>query len=981
LETAQGYYIANGVIVQNCRCTLVYGEPLTASAAPRAAAPRDFASWRDHAWEGDPVTAAAPSGVLYLIRHGMTAYDSDDHASDEIRGWADDPLDDRGRAEATQLAQALAGYGITALACSDLQRAEQTADTIAAALDLVAHPDRAYRPWNLGDLQGQTSETAAPEIARYVDAPDEPVPGGESFADFETRFLPALAALLARAQAGETLGLVTHSHNLKLARAWITNGRQHVTGRVFMQDAPCPASVLACTPEGDGWEVTEVISQAAPTAPVGAVPPGVHYRPATDPDRECAACEFYAAGHCRMFDADVIADYVCDEFVAKSPGAAVTSGGTMGDMLNDTTFKATGDTGLPLSERDRAWDASAATGRVKKWASSDGSGDPDKIDYSKLARAYFWQDTAGDGGPKIGDFKLPFADIIGGKLTAVWRGVTSGAQRLSATQGIDKAAVQAKMAAYYSKAAKAYGDTSIKPPWESGSAAADGERLAAMRAYLADYGADILEDDELRAHLLVFDALTATAAVEPVTLELSDITLTAASEGGPTQWQATLCVAGEPTVDNGIKRVLDVDGGSWLPLPLPLAIMDDSPHADVVTKSPVCGRIDQIWQAGNIVQASGIFLDDATDPKNQEIGARAAELVRERAITGISVDLCDSEVEMMVYSRAEMGPMSDPTAHNDPDGPGGPATEANLPNDIPEAAPIEEEPDWDDDLEMVAVFTRWVIAGATIVPVAALAPTATIAVVADAEGRFQWNGETEWKLPALTASAAGLAPLEPPREWFEVPEADQPTPLTVTDEGQVYGHLALWGTCHTGKPGVCVTAPRSPSGYRQFHRGQLKTAEGDRIDVGVLTMNTGHAGLRLNASATVAHYDDTGTQGAHVRASDGAHGIWLAGALNPKLSAEDARLLMASSPSGDWRELTRGDGLDLFGVLAVNVPGFPVARPAARMVASAEGMDRVALVAAGQLPDALTPAEFERQLAVLAASADGIEGLAALVSA
>lgn len=650
--------------------------------------------------------------------------------------------------------------------------------------------------------------------------------------------------------------------------------------------------------------------------------------------------------------------------VAHSPDGAITSGGNMTD-----TLAATGDTGLPLSERDRAWDSGEATGRVKKWASSDGSGDADKIDYSKLARAYFWQDPAGDGGAKIGDFKLPFADIVGGKLTAIWRGITAGAQRLSQTQGIDKGAVQKKMSAYYSKASKAFDDPSIKPPWASGSASVDGERLATVRAYLADNGADIIDDDELRAIILVSEALSLSPQSTPLRASLTDFALLAPAVEGGTPWTATLCVAGVPTVDSGIKRILSPEGGSWLPLPLPLAIMDDSPHADMVTSSPICGRIDSIAVAGDVYQASGVFFDDSDDPDVAASGSRAAAIVGEMRRMGISVDLVDCDVEMKVYDSSSVTDMNDMLDDaNDPvgdiDAPGGPATEANFPTDVP----MDDGMIGDvDDLEYVMCFNQWVIAGATICPVQALTQ-ATISLVASAFSRkTEWRSEAEFSLPALTAAAAGLVPLEPPADWFNDPELDGPTPLTVTDEGRVFGHLATWDTCHTGLPG-CVPPPRSPTGYMNFHLGEIKAEGGERVSVGTLSFDKGHASHRLNADRTVAHYDDTTTAGAHVRAGEDQFGIWLAGALNPRLSAEDARVLMAAPPSGDWRQVRQGEGRDLVGALAVNVPGFPVPR-------ERKGLSLQASAVCDPCEE-----DFSRQLQVLAASADGIEGLAQLIA-
>ena len=67
---------------------------------------------------------------------------------------------------------------------------------------------------------------------------------------------------------------------------------------------------------------------------------------------------------------------------------------------------------------------------------------------------------------------------------------------------------------------------------------------------------------------------------------------------------------------------------------------------------------------------------------------------------------------------------------------------------------------------------------------------------------------------------------------------------------------------------------------------------------------------------------------------------------------------------------------ELVGVLAVNVPGFPVPRTQLAMVASAEHPDGdvVAVVAAG----GVTAEDYERRVRVLAARAGGIEALAEL---
>ncbi len=181
-------------------------------------------------------------------------------------------------------------------------------------------------------------------------------------------------------------------------------------------------------------------------------------------------------------------------------------------------------------------------------------------------------------------------------------------------------------------------------------------------------------------------------------------------------------------------------------------------------------------------------------------------------------------------------------------------------------------------------------------------------------------------------------PLKPPADWFAEPEPDQPTPLTVTADGQVYGHLALWDQCHTGFTD-CIRPPRSPDGYRTFHVGALETLEGSQIPVGKIMYDGKHAPLDLVVAAATRHYDDNAKVGAYVRATDGRHGIWLTGAARHDIPEAGLRDLRANPPSGDWR--LYGQQLTLVAALAVPVPGYPVTR------------NQIALAAAGDLPATL----------------------------
>jgi hypothetical protein len=188
------------------------------------------------------------------------------------------------------------------------------------------------------------------------------------------------------------------------------------------------------------------------------------------------------------------------------------------------------------------------------------------------------------------------------------------------------------------------------------------------------------------------------------------------------------------------------------------------------------------------------------------------------------------------------------------------------------------------------------------------------------------------------AFVAGAIPVTPPADWFENPKLSGPTPLTIDDDGRVYGHIAAWQTNHIGLP-FGTKPPRSRTNYSYFHTGVIKTDAGISVPVGQLTLAGGHASLEASAQEAVKHYDDTASAFADVHAGEDQYGIWVSGGLRPGTTPEQIRAARASAPSGDWRPI-RGS-LELVAVCQVNVPGFPIARA---RVASGSVM---ALVAAG----------------------------------
>jgi hypothetical protein len=146
-------------------------------------------------------------------------------------------------------------------------------------------------------------------------------------------------------------------------------------------------------------------------------------------------------------------------------------------------------------------------------------------------------------------------------------------------------------------------------------------------------------------------------------------------------------------------------------------------------------------------------------------------------------------------------------------------------------------------------------------------------------------------------------------------------PFTVTADGQVSGHVALWGRCHIGIGSTCVQPPREDAGYRGYLTGEAVPGKA----TGPVVIGGGHAPMSLNASSAQAHYDTTSKAVADVVVGPDDYGIWAAGAIRPNADPNDIQALKGSAISGDWRSV--GGKLRLVALLAVNAPGFRVNRP------------------------------------------------------
>jgi hypothetical protein len=235
---------------------------------------------------------------------------------------------------------------------------------------------------------------------------------------------------------------------------------------------------------------------------------------------------------------------------------------------------------------------------------------------------------------------------------------------------------------------------------------------------------------------------------------------------------------------------------------------------------------------------------------------------------------------------------------------------------------------------------------------------------------------------ALVAAASYAVPLNPPQEWFAVPEPDDMgDPLTILPSGQVFGWLAAWDSCHSGYLNgtwsQCVTAPRSSTGYSKFHAsGHVETAEGAIIPIGkLMSSEQGHAPVAGTPAAAKRFYDRTGEAAAYVRMSDGKHGIWFCGTLRPGITDEQVAAFRANAQSGDWRGTSKYD-LELIAAVTVSIPGYPIAPSQLALAASADGDLFVqTLILTPHAPPMELPAEAH----VLAAQIEGGDAIHAAI--
>jgi broad specificity phosphatase PhoE len=136
--------------------------------------------------------------AVFLARHGQTAY----NALGRFQGHLPVPLDETGRAQAAELAERAAAREWSALHCSPLARARETAEVVGARIGLVVVEDARLAETDCGEWTDRWFTDVRAEdphgFAAFVRSdPGFRFPGGESFAEQAERVGEALAEIAA----------------------------------------------------------------------------------------------------------------------------------------------------------------------------------------------------------------------------------------------------------------------------------------------------------------------------------------------------------------------------------------------------------------------------------------------------------------------------------------------------------------------------------------------------------------------------------------------------------------------------------------------------------------------------------------------------------------------------------------------------------------------------------------------------------------
>lgn len=202
---------------------------------------------------------------IVVWRHGQSTC----NAAGIWQGHLDAPLSEVGVNQARMAAPAVAAYEPSVIVASDLQRARNTAATLADLLGLPVRIDPRFREINVGNWAGMTTAQVTERWPAEQDAlarGDDIRRGetGETLAEVATRAHAGLLDVIAELDDGQTAVVAAHGVSGRAAVAALAGIEQHVAWQALAGLGNAHWAVLG---EGrSGWRVEEWNGRASATA-------------------------------------------------------------------------------------------------------------------------------------------------------------------------------------------------------------------------------------------------------------------------------------------------------------------------------------------------------------------------------------------------------------------------------------------------------------------------------------------------------------------------------------------------------------------------------------------------------------------------------------------------------------------------------------------------------------------------------------------
>lgn len=186
---------------------------------------------------------------VYLMRHGEVSYRRPDGRTEFSTEVA---LTGEGEEQARQMRELLARVPFDLAVHTGLVRTRQTAELVLQGRDVRLEEIGALREMQAGSIAHLSDERIDAEFTYGLERAAEPgaaFPGGETFAAFQDRVVPAFEAFLRRGDWTTAL-LVGHGGTNAVILAWVTRGG--LAGlSAFEQDAGCVNIIDADVVDGE----------------------------------------------------------------------------------------------------------------------------------------------------------------------------------------------------------------------------------------------------------------------------------------------------------------------------------------------------------------------------------------------------------------------------------------------------------------------------------------------------------------------------------------------------------------------------------------------------------------------------------------------------------------------------------------------------------------------------------------------------------